>query len=53
MEKEKADAYVRLVRTVKEKYTTGKCSKASGITGGKLQLFLRSTKSDIAFSIWR
>jgi len=26
MEKEKADAYVRLVRTVKEKYTTGKCS---------------------------
>lgn len=32
MEKEKADAYVRLVRTVKEKYTTGKCSP------GKLKL---------------
>ena len=54
-EKEKTDAYVRLVRTVKEKYRTGKClpEKQSGITGGKLQLFLWSTKSGMAFTIWR
>lgn len=32
MEKEKTDAYVRLVRTVKGKYRTGKCSP------GKLKL---------------
>lgn len=37
------------------KYRTGKClpEKQSGITGGKLQLFLRSTKSGMAFTIWR
>lgn len=52
-EKEKTDAYVRLVRTVKEKYRKCLPEKQSGITGGKLQLFLWSTKSGMAFTIWR